>query len=426
MSMSNARRRRVALLTAAMGVILGLSACAGTTAKPVALPEQPTEALPAASIEALDASLTQAMALATASGGIAGVWAPWSGSWVRAAGTTAPGGSEKMSTEMRFRVGDNTKPMTCDVLYALVQEGTVELDDEVSDYLPAILGIDGITLEQLCHSTSGLGDFTRTLGSIFATNPTRQWSPIELASDGIAGSRTGEPGDGYASSDTNYVLLGLALQEATSTQWGDLYKRYVFDRLGMNDSLFPEPTTLAISDPFAPGWEAVKGPDGALACDAPKDETELSNSQAFTAGGVVSSIDDMQRYAQSFASGALLSDELKKQAWQTIPLSADAPAWQAFGPGGLQMGPMRGQAGAIPGHITAMLSDPSSGLTVVVMLNNSTAGAGFAQLLAMKLAAIAAKAQPAEGEKLPVVGLPWSEEQMTEQLTAAAVCKPAS
>ena len=73
-----------------------------------------------------------------------------------------------------------------------------------------------------------------------------------------------------------------------------------------------------------------------------------------------------------------------------------------------------------------MLSDPSSGLTVVVMLNNSTAGAGFAQLLAMKLAAIAAKAQPAEGKKLPVVGLPWSEEQMTEQLTAAAVCQPAS
>lgn len=426
MSMSNARRKRAALLTAAVGIILGLSACAGTPAKPVVLQEQPTEALPAASVEALDASLTEAMALAAASGGIAGVWAPWSGSWVSAAGTTAPGGSEKMSTEMRFRVGDNTKPMTCDVLYALVQEGAVDLDDEASEYLPAILGIDDITLGQLCHSTSGLGDFTGTLGSMFPVNPTRQWSPFELVSDGIAGPRTGEPGDGYAPSDTNYVLLGLALQEATGTSWKDLYKRYVFDRLGMDDSLFPDPTTLEISDPFAPGWEALKGPDGTLACDTPMDETVLSNSQAFTAGGVVSSVDDMQRYAQSFATGALLTDELKKQAWQTIPLSADAPAWQAFGPGGLQMGPMRGQAGSIPGHITAMLSDPSSGLTVVVMLNNSTAGSGFAQLLAMKLAAIAAKSPPAEGEELPVVGLPWSEEQMTEQMTAAAVCQPAA
>ena len=426
MSMGKARVRRVTLLSVAIGVVLALAGCAGSTAAPVSLPEQPTQALPDASSEALNASLADAMALSAASGAIAGVWVPWSGRWVTAAGTTAPGGTEKMTTEMRFRVGDNTKPMTCDVLYGLVSEGTVALDDEASKYLPSVVGIDGITLDQLCHSTSGLGDFTGTLGSLFAVNPTRQWSPLELVSDGIASPRTGEPGAGYATSDTNYVLLGLALQEATGSDWRSLYNRYVFDRLGMDDSLFPEPTTLTISQPFAPGWEVLKRPDGTWACDAPTDETTLSNSQAFTAGGVVSSIDDLQRYAQSFASGALLTDKLRKTAWQTVPLSADAPAWQGFGPGGLQMGPLRGQAGSIPGHISAMLSDPATGLTVVVMLNNSTAGAGFAQLLAMKLAAIAAKTPPADGKELPAVGLPWSEEQMTEQLAAAAVCQPAA
>lgn len=426
MRMSKARGSRTALLTVAMGVILGLSACAGTSTTPVELPEQPTEALPAASADALDAALTEAMALAAASGGIAGVWAPWSGSWVSAAGTTAPGGSEKMTTDMRFRVGDNTKPMTCDVLYGLVQDGAVALDDKVADHLPSIVGIDGITLGQLCHSTSGLGDYSGSLGAMFAINPTRQWSPVELISDGIANPGTGAPGEAYAPSDTNYVLLGLALQEATGDDWRTLYKRYVFDRLDMDDSLFPEPTTLTISAPFAPGWESLKLADGTLACDAPTDETALSNSQVFTAGGVVSSVDDLHRYAQSFATGALLGKELKEDAWKTVPLGEDAPAWQAFGPGGLQMGPMRGQAGSIPGHITAMLSDPTTGLTVVVMLNNSTAGAGFAQLLAMKLAAIAAKAEPMKGQKLPVVGLPWSEEQMTEQLAGKAVCQPAA
>ena len=421
------RGRRPGLLTLAAAVVLTLSACSGAAAvSTVSLREQPTSDLPAATVEVLDASLAEAMTLAAASGAVAGVWAPWSGRWVSAQGTTEPGGTEKMSTDMRFRVGDNTQPMTCDVLYALVAEGTVALDDEVSGFLPAIRGIDDITLGQLCHGTSGLGDFGKTLGPLFAGNPTRQWSTTELVSDGIANSRTGAPGAAYAHSDTNYALLGLAIERATGSNWKSLYEKYVFKRLGMTDSLFPDATTIEIAQPFAPGWESLKAADGTFACDNPKDETLLSNSLAFTAGGVVSSLDDMSRYAQSFATGALLSEKDRKNAWQTVPRGGDAPAWQSFGPGGLQMGPMRGQAGYIPGHLSAMLSDPATGLTVVVMLNNSTAGSGFAQALAMKLAAIAAKAQPSGGEKLPVVGLPWSEEQMTERLAALAVCQPAA
>ncbi|RLP73049.1 class A beta-lactamase-related serine hydrolase [Mycetocola manganoxydans] len=419
-----ARGRRAALLTVAAAVVLGLSACAGATASTVALPEQPDGDLPSASAEALDTALAEAMALAAAPGAIAGVWAPWSGQWVSAAGVTAPGGSEKMSTDMRFRVGDNTQPMTCDVLYGLVGDGTVELGDAVSDYLPSIRGLDGITLGQLCHGTAGLGDFSKTIGPLFPANPTRQWSTVELVSDGIASKRTGEPGVAYAPSDTNYAVLGMALEEASGSTAKELYGRYVFDRLGMNDSLFPEPSTLEIAQPFAPGWHALKAADGSLACDTPKDQTLLSSSLAFTAGGVVSTLDDMNAYVRSFATSALLDDDLKDDAWKTVSLSTDAPNWQQFGPGGLQMGPLRGQAGYIPGHISAMLSDPATGLTVVVMLNNSTAGAGFAQNLAMKLASIAAKATPAKGKELPVVGLPWSEAQMTEKLVAGAVCQP--
>ena len=57
---------------------------------------------------------------------------------------------------------------------------------------------------------------------------------------------------------------------------------------------------------------------------------------------------------------------------------------------------MRGGAGAIPGFLSATLSDPESGLTVVVMVNDSSAGAEFALALAQRLAAIAAEA-PADG-----------------------------
>ena len=46
----------------------------------------------------------------------------------------------------------------------------------------------------------------------------------------------------------------------------------------------------------------------------------------------------------------------------------------------------------MPGYATAAFSDPQSGLTVAVVLNNSGGGAGFAEYLAWELAAIASKA----------------------------------
>jgi D-alanyl-D-alanine carboxypeptidase len=415
--------RRVAALAVATSLIAGLAGCSGPVTATVDFPDQASGDLPAATVEQLDAAMTNGMALAAASGGIVGVWAPWSGRWTHAAGTVAPEG-EPMSSDMHFRVGDNTKPMTCDVLLALVDADRMSLDDKVSDHLPGVVGVDGLTLGQLCQSTSGLGDYSAQLKQYFASNPQRLWTPMELISHGVSFPTTGAPGAKYSPSETNYVLLGLALEAATQSSMATLYKQYIFDRLGMNATSFPGPKDVDLPAPFAPGWEIPRQADGTLACDAPTDESKLSNSMVFAAGGVVSTVGDLKTYVQALAAGALYGDETKDSAWKTVPVADDAPAWQGFGPGALQMGPMRGQAGSIPGHLSAMLADPTSGLTVVVMLNNSTAGKEFVQALAMKLAAIAAKAAPAESRERPATGLPWSEEQMSEQLTARGVCQP--
>ncbi|MCP2031302.1 D-alanyl-D-alanine carboxypeptidase [Okibacterium sp. HSC-33S16] len=417
--------RHVAALVLATSLIAGLAACSGPVKASVDFPEQASGDLPAATTEQLDAALANGMALSAAPGAIAGVWAPWSGHWTSAAGTVAPGGAP-MAPDMHFRIGDNTKPMTCDVLFSLVDADRMSLDDQVSEHVPGVVGVDGLTLGQLCQSTSGLGDYASQLKQYFATNPQRLWTPMELVSHGVSFPTTGAPGAKYASSNTNYVLLGLVLEAATHSSMATLLNDQVFERLGLENTSFPGPQDVALPAPFAPGWEIPRQPDGTLACDAPTDESKLSNSMVFSAGGVVSTIDDLKQYVQALAAGALHTDATDEEAWKTVPIADDAPAWQGYGPGALQMGPMRGQAGYIPGHLSAMLADPESGLTVVVMLNNSTAGKEFAQLLAMKLAAIALKSAPADGRERPATGLPWSEEQMSEQLTARGICQPAA
>ncbi|WP_438877068.1 serine hydrolase domain-containing protein, partial [Bacillus cereus group sp. BC44] len=89
----------------------------------------------------------------------AGVWAPWAGSWTTAQGTTKRGGTQPVSADMRFRVGQNTTPMTCTVLLQLVDEGEVGLDDPLTTWLPGLVGVEGVTLRELCQDTSGIGDY---------------------------------------------------------------------------------------------------------------------------------------------------------------------------------------------------------------------------------------------------------------------------
>ena len=80
----------------------------------------------------------------------------------------------------------------------------------------------------------------------------------------------------------------------------------------------------------------------------------------------------------------------------------------------------------MPGYITAAFSDPGTGLTVAVVLNNSAGGAGFGAYLAYELAAIASKAPAAAGETAPEAGLPWTAEQYHEEIVKRAVCAPAA
>jgi D-alanyl-D-alanine carboxypeptidase len=417
-----AKRATAVALASLVALVLG--ACtpyADATAK---LPHQAQGAFPSAIEGRLETAVTDAMKLAGASGALVGVWAPWSGSYTDGLGTTAVGGSSPVTADMHFRIATNTTSMTCSVLLSLVDDGKVKLDDPVSLYLPRVIGVGGITLRELCQNTSGIGDFVPQLKPEFVTNPMRQWPAMELLSDGLATRPAGSPGQIYYPSQAGMVLLGMALQAAAGMSWPDLYRHYVFDRLGMSQTSFPDPGQMSIPAPHPLGYATSLTDAGALQCGTTVDETALSPSMAWTAGGVVSTITDLKTFVQAFATGSLLSAGSAQAQETGVPLGNGAPAWQTYGLGMLKLGPLRGNVGEIPGFISAMFTDPVSGLTVVVALNNSSAGAAFAQELAQQLASIASKA-PAKSGTRAVVALPWSEAQAVAAMKASAPCQPA-
>jgi len=418
-------RRSPIAVAAALGLAASLVLAGCTSSGPSAAPSQSSAALPQQTAKQLESAVRDAMKQAGASGAIAGVWAPWSGAWTDALGTTTVDGAEPMTTGMNFRIGSLTKSMTCTVLLRLVDDGTVKLDDPVTKYLPRVVGVSGVTLGQLCNNTSGLGDYDPGVVAQFTDNPTRQWVPMELMSDGLAQAGAGAPGEKWSYSNAGFILLGMTLSAATHTSWDELYAKYVFDPLGMSGTTLPSSGTLGIRSPAPHGYATELDPVTAEAkCGSQFDDTRLSPSMGWTAGGIVSNLNDLKTFAQAFATGSPFSKARATEQWKTVPLPGSGSSWQSYGIGGVQVGPFRGHDGEVPGFITSMLSDPKTGLTVVVMLNNSTSGADFAQLLSMQLASIASKAPASSGKKAPSFSLPWSQKQAATALAAATVCPP--
>lgn len=362
------------------------------------------------------------MKLSGSSGAIVGVWAPWAGSWTAGLGTTTAKGSTPVTTSMPFRIAQSTTSMTCTVLLALVDNGTVGLDDPASTYLPQMTGIGDVTLRQLCQNTSGIGDYSAELASQFVNNPLRQWATLELVTDGMGVAAPGSSAGAFSNSNAGIILLGMALQAASGQSWSQLYQKYVFDRLGMTNTSFPGPAQTTIIGTHPHGYATELTEAGALTCGTVDDVTDLSPSMAGTAGGVISSLPDLKAYSQALAAGALVSKSSFASQWKTVSLGSTAPSWEGYGLGVEVLGPMRGQSGAIPGYLTTMMSDPTSGLTVVVMLNNSSAGANFIQQLGMQLASIASKAPAVKGTA-PTISLPWTAEQAATSMASDAVCQ---
>lgn len=418
MQLLSSRRWRAAAATAAvLGLVLtGCSAEESFTYTP---PAQVDGALPDDTVAAMQAAVDNAVAASGATGAIVGVWVPWSGSWVTGVGTTEKDGAA-VDTDMTFRIADVTRLMTCDVLYALADKGTVKLDAPVPEYVSGVADMKDITLLDLCNGTSGAGSSEATVKSAWLNTPERVWSPLELAAYGLSRDRVAAHTT-FRDSDAGYLLLGLALERASGMSASELIAEYVTQPLGLSGTSLPRDAAAPPSTGPVLNGHYLSALEGGYNCTAPVDITTLSASSGFTDSGAVSTITDLGRYAQAEAAQVLRTKDSPDRFGSPLPVSSSSPSWfQATG-GGYLVGSLVGQHGWTPGYATAAYSDPATGFTVAVVLNDSTAAGTIAAYLSWELAAIASKAPAAEGQTAPEFGLPFTAEQYHESISERAL-----
>ncbi|HEY3511376.1 serine hydrolase domain-containing protein [Kribbella sp. NPDC051137] len=220
--------------------------------------------------------------------------------------------------DSRVRVGSNTKPFTATVVLQLVGEGKVDLDAPIDRYLPGMVrgdGLDGrrITVRQLLQHTSGIPDYDDVLAGDYLKLQHVYWEPRELVDVALKHKASFPPGTSWEYSNTNYILAGLLVQKVTGRPVGEEITRRVIDRIGLRDTYWPALGDQTIAGPHPHGYYKTT-PNGRNV-----DVTELEPSPAWSAGAIVSTPADLNRFFTALIDGRLLRPAQLKEMLTTVP-----------------------------------------------------------------------------------------------------------
>ncbi len=151
-------------------------------------------------------------------GAVMGVATP-EGSWFTASGVADEDTQEPMSPLHAMRVANATETFAAALIWSLIEEGRMGLDDKVNRWLPSGLVLKGgvITIGMLLNHTSGLYDHTESpeFAKKMLSNPKHRWSAQEVLEITRSHPLKFNPGTGFAYSSTDDYILGLIAQAAT-------------------------------------------------------------------------------------------------------------------------------------------------------------------------------------------------------------------
>ncbi|MBW5420083.1 serine hydrolase [Streptomyces sp. BG9H] len=240
-----------------------------------------------------------------------------------AAGLADTASGERARPHQRFRIASNTKSFVSTVLLQLEGEGRLSLDDSVEKWLPGVVQGNGnagraITIRQLLNHTSGIYDPT-TGPEFFAPYLERhEWdhvyTPRQVIARAVRHKPLFAPGGGWSYSNTNYLLAGLVIEAVTRHSAPSEIHRRILVPLGLKDTSFPV-TDPAIHGPHLHGYDL-----------AGRDVTRFSPSYDWTAGAMISTVDDLARFHRALFTGKLLRPAQQRALLTTVRFP-DAPAY---------------------------------------------------------------------------------------------------
>ncbi|MED3202183.1 serine hydrolase domain-containing protein [Bacillus toyonensis] len=291
--------------------------------------------------------------------------------WSYAAGVADLSTKKPMKTDFRFRIGSVTKTFTATVVLQLAGENRLNLDDSIEKWLPGVIQGNGyddkqITIRQLLHHTSGIANYTRSKDfNIMDTK--KSYTAEEVVKMGISMPPDFAPGKSWSYSNTGYVLLGILIEKVTGNSYAEEIENRIIEPLELSNTFLPGNSSVI------PGTKHARGYIQLDRASEPKDVTYYNPSMGSSAGDMISTADDLNKFFSYLLGGKLLKEQQLKQMLTTVPTGIDE-----LGDSGLGIFKMKlsngvsiwGHGGTIPGFLTFAGGTLGGKHTLAVNLNS--------------------------------------------------------
>ena len=206
------------------------------------------------------------------------------------------------SSQTKYRISSITKPFTATLIMMLNEEGLIDLEDELCTYLPDCpVHWQEIKIRNLLNHTSGVPEYTTLLGGDNASrDPHNVAGLVDLFREEPLAFA---PGESFQYSNSNFILLGAVIEQATGDRYEEFLEKAVLNPLEIENSGLDYHSQI-LKDRAA-GYQI----QGRVLVNAPY----LDMSNAYATAGMYSTVEDLYRFDQ-----ALYSDQLLNQRSQEI------------------------------------------------------------------------------------------------------------
>lgn len=211
---------------------------------------------------------------------------------------------KKATSASKYRIGSITKTFTAVMIFQLVDENKIALDNKLSKYYPEIPNASKISLANLLNHSSGLYNITSDPNiEHWVYRPSTE---KEMVSRIASHEVDFQPSEKTSYSNTNYILLGYILEQIEGKPYQMLLKERIVDKLGLKNTYFGG--SIDIGDNECSSYIYDEDNNNNALVEASQED--LSNAGG--AGGIVSNTSDLTTFMTELFNNKLITKESLK------------------------------------------------------------------------------------------------------------------
>lgn len=294
--------------------------------------------------------------------------------------------NKKITPNTLFQIGSITKTFTAAIVLNLVSENKLDLQQKIGTWFPQYPRWKNISVDNLLRHTSGISNYSHgdEFDKMLRDNPNKNFSLDELALLAYKKPDFFKPGERYNYTNTDYILLGMIIEKVTHQSLQQVFNNY-FHQFHLSHTFYvPNGYPDKIVNQIAHGYNR----DGTFKFN--QDVTSNSLSSAASAGGIISTPNDIINWLHQLFTGRVISNtslanmmtiiseedaklldlqkiDIYKYARKSAPFieigSGAGVGLVYFKSSGLAFV----HAGGMPGYESFYLFDPCKGIYVVLM-----------------------------------------------------------